>query len=87
MEDAVLTCSIRQLIFLALYSVLQRLRISACYLDLLLDRFSVRVGHAVRLRLAAAPMPVAKWRQTEGDCNSKRKSAVLPATPTSGSAV
>lgn len=42
------TCGVSKLVLLALYPVLQRLRIASGYLDLLLDGFLVHVGHALR---------------------------------------
>ena len=55
----ILTCSVGQLILLALYPVLQGLSISPSDSYLLLDRFGIRVRHAV-LGVSAASM-AAGW--------------------------
>lgn len=48
MKVDVLTCGIGKLIFLALYPILERLCISPCNLDLLLNGLCVGVRHAAR---------------------------------------
>ena len=64
-ESAGLTCSVGELILLALYPFLESLGIASCDLDLLLDRLGVRVRHAVR-SVPTALLLVAKPGLGEG---------------------